>query len=336
MTSKEFVQTAIREITIENFRGIDRLSLSFVGLNDLPTDIVVLAGPNGCGKTTVLEACLIAAEQKGLLRGSSAAQAIRSGADDYKISACLETPRGRIRAEHRSATSRYQKDGGVERSESYFRIPCAYFSSWRAPKFVGPVPITSGKRGKRPSETEENRLWVVKQHLVNAKAYAFMGGGPVRAMDKESRYAAVTQKLDETWRLFHPGSDQHFSVEPAGDDPDAGFDVFLMGPGEQRVALDSLSSGELELFNFVGWMLATKFEGGIICIDEPELHLDPQWHALILRALRKLQPNSQFIVATHSPEVYESVLSFERHFLVPPEDPRAKAWGIQQQTDSQA
>jgi predicted ATP-binding protein involved in virulence len=83
-------------------------------------------------------------------------------------------------------------------------------------------------------------------------------------------------------------------------------------------------------------MLAARFEGGIICIDEPELHLDPQWHALILQALRKLQPNSQFIVATHSPEVYESVLSFERHFLVPPEDPRAQAWGIRQQANSQA
>ena len=150
-TSKAF---AIREIAIENFRGIDRLSLSFIGPNDAPTDIVVLAGPNGSGKTAVLEACLIAAEQKGLLRGSSTAQAIRSGADDYKITACLEMPQGKVRSEHRSAASRYWKDGGVERSESHFRIPCAYFSSWRAPKFVGPVSITTGKRGKRPSETE--------------------------------------------------------------------------------------------------------------------------------------------------------------------------------------
>src|SRR2546425_11929393 len=122
---------------------------------------------------------------------------------------------------------------------------------------------------------------------------------------QNQRKKPATRQSSKSWTK--PGccpilAVQHFSAEPAGDDPDAGFDVFLVGPGERRVALDSFSSGELELFNFVGWMLAARFEGGIICIDEPELHLDPQWHALILRALRNLQPNSQLIVATHSPE----------------------------------
>ena len=46
----------------------------------------------------------------------------------------------------------------------------------------------------------------------------------------------------------------------------------------------------------------------------------------IVRALMNLQPHAQFIVATHSPEIYDAAMSYERHFLVPEDDPRARAW----------
>ena len=76
-------------------------------------------------------------------------------------------------------------------------------------------------------------------------------------------------------------------------------------------------------------MVSAKSDGGFVLIDEPELHLDPQWHRVILRALRRLQPHSQFIVATHSPEIYDSVFSFQRHLLIPKDDPRMKSWSAQ-------
>ena len=102
-----------------------------------------------------------------------------------------------------------------------------------------------------------------------------------------------------TWSLFHPHQKFRFAVEPVSPDVSEGFDVFL-STEDKRISVDQLTSGELELFGFAAWMIAERFEGGIICLDEPELHLDPQWHPLLLEALRRLQPDSQFIVATHS------------------------------------
>jgi hypothetical protein len=190
---------------------------------------------------------------------------------------------------------------------------------------VGAVPVTAGKRGKRPADTESNRVWLAKQYLVNAKAHAVMwplGNRP----GPGSPYETSIQVLNEVWATFHPGTDQHFRVQPVSDDPDAGFDVFLVGPGERHVPLDALSSGQLELFALFGSFLRLKFQEGLVIIDEPELHLDPQWHTLMLRALRRFLPRAQLIVATHSPEVYDSVFSFQRHFLIPSDDPRAVAW----------
>src|SRR5262249_54049345 len=144
-----------------------------------------------------------------------------------------------------------------------------------------------------------------------------------------SSYEATISALHEVWRTFYPGSNQQFAVEPVSDEPEEGFDVYLLGPEGRRVPLDALSSGQLELFALFGSLLRLQFQHGMVFIDEPELHLDPQWHALLLRVLRRLLPQAQFIVATHSPRIYDSVFSFQRFFLVPEDDPRARAWKAQ-------
>lgn len=47
--------------------------------------------------------------------------------------------------------------------------------------------------------------------------------------------------------------------------------------------------------------------GGIVLIDEVDLHLHPQWQSEIANALTRTFPNIQFIISTHSPHVINSV-----------------------------
>jgi ABC-type cobalamin/Fe3+-siderophores transport system ATPase subunit len=302
-------QIGIREISIKNFRGIDELNLSFVGPKREPTQIVVLAGPNGCGKTSVLEACLVALSHERLAKGKVGPSAVRLGEANYAISAIVQT--------ESSVESVYVTS---DRS-AIESLPCAYFSSWRAPGLVGAVGITTGKKGKRPAKTESNRLWVVKQHLVNARAHELF---PASGTNGATRYSETTNRLNGAWQQFYPG--QTFAAEPISSEPDAGFDVFVSGGSQDRISVDDLSSGQLELFLFAGALLVDNWERGVLVIDEPELHLDPQWHRQVIKALVVLKPQCQLIVATHSPEIYHSVRSFERHFLLSEDDERAKAW----------
>ena len=184
--------------------------------------------------------------------------------------------------------------------------------------------VTAGKRGKRPAQTEENRLWLVKQFLVNAKAHALF---PAQEATSESRFSAAMHEINGTWQMFFPG--QSLSAEPESDDPNAGFDVYLRDENGHRLPVDALSSGQLEVLLFAGGLVMEEETSGVILIDEPELHLDPQWHRQILRAIVRLKPQCQIVVATHSPEIYDSVMSYERHFLVPADDPRARSWDLQ-------
>ncbi len=53
---------------------------------------------------------------------------------------------------------------------------------------------------------------------------------------------------------------------------------------------------------------------GILLIDEIELHLHPRWQQTIIPRLREVFPNTQLIVATHSPQVLTTVES--RNILI--------------------
>jgi len=306
------LHAGITEISIRDFRGIDSLDIAFKGPSEYPTQVAVLAGPNGCGKTAVLEACLLAGRYDVLVRGKSGTEAIRRGAEDYVIDVTIQLQND------------VRKVRATSKGKGQAFVPFMYFSSWRAPQLVGSLSITSGKRGRHPAKTEENRLWNIKQFLVNARAHQLF---PSRQPGVEPRYETAMHDLNRVWEMFYPG--QSFTVEPISNDPDEGFDVFLIGPDGFRLPLDLLSSGQLELFSFAGGLLVEEFPQGIILIDEPELHLDPQWHRTVLRAVSLLKPECQVVAATHSPEIYDSVRSFERHFLVPTDDPRARAWSMQ-------
>lgn len=84
--------------------------------------------------------------------------------------------------------------------------------------------------------------------------------------------------------------------------------------GEIVLDFESLSDGEKGLITLFGdiarrlAILNTHIENpldgnAIILIDEIDLHLHPSWQKKIAGALKKVFPNCQFIITTHSPQV---------------------------------
>ncbi|MFT5917423.1 MAG: putative ATP-binding protein involved in virulence [Flammeovirgaceae bacterium] len=55
-----------------------------------------------------------------------------------------------------------------------------------------------------------------------------------------------------------------------------------------------------------GFLTASR---GVVMIDEIETHLHPNWQRKIVPILRKVFPNIQFFITTHSPQVVSSVAS---------------------------
>lgn len=106
----------------------------------------------------------------------------------------------------------------------------------------------------------------------------------------------VEAYADGTIRKLRPHDDNTFGfrVEPVN--------------GGGPFAFDGLSSGQKEIIStlFLIWY-STRKTPCVVLIDEPELHLNSEWHREFINRLIKLAPNNQYIVATHSEDVMDSV-----------------------------
>ncbi len=71
----------------------------------------------------------------------------------------------------------------------------------------------------------------------------------------------------------------------------------------KRLLTDDLSSGEKQLLILLIETLLQKEEPFVFLADEPELSLHVEWQAKVISSIKILNPRSQVIVATHSPEI---------------------------------
>ena len=78
--------------------------------------------------------------------------------------------------------------------------------------------------------------------------------------------------------------------------------------GKGSYTFDGLSSGQKEIIStlFLIWY-HTRNNSMVVLIDEPELHLNPQWHQNFVKRLIHMAPNNQYIMATHSEDIMDSV-----------------------------
>lgn len=90
--------------------------------------------------------------------------------------------------------------------------------------------------------------------------------------------------------------------------------------GGESFSFDGLSSGQKEIVStlFLVWRHSRK-NPAIVLIDEPELHLNAEWHADLVEQLRLIAPHNQYILATHSEDIFRSVEEKQRSLLVPDE-----------------
>jgi len=89
------------------------------------------------------------------------------------------------------------------------------------------------------------------------------------------------------------------------DDKDVGIsngELTIRKDGK-RIPTDDLSSGEKQLLILLIETLLQKEEPFVFLADEPELSLHVEWQAKVISSIKILNPRSQVIVATHSPEI---------------------------------
>lgn len=108
--------------------------------------------------------------------------------------------------------------------------------------------------------------------------------------DKDVKF--VTEALGQvgyTWDLFLKDKNRNTYI------------IQLKKDG-QNFSLDQASSGEVELINFILGLITIGLKGGLIIVDEPELHLHPQWLGVLRGFFMRYGKTggNQLMVVTHS------------------------------------
>ena len=324
----------IRRIQIESLRAIDRLDLDLAPAEGAPLDIAVLAGPNGCGKTSVLEACLWALRQDSAVPRPIPDQPFRirlvveHEGETYEIERTPNSHSVVVRGSERLAVP---KKGLPD----WLRVRAIYFSSWRSPRLIGSIGLSTAG-GKRTPRAQGDALARLKQYLMDLQAASAFGGH--RQPDLPSADALFGQIAD-LWNALYPGRGGRFEG------------VVADGPGPRRVSgsetgqgngaprydlvledrerpygigMNDLSSGEIEVLSMIGSFVMDRTGFDLVLVDEPELHLHPAWHRAIMRVLRRAAPGAQILCATHSEHILDAVYSHQRFTLLRESDPRVR------------
>jgi len=336
----------IEWLELENFRGITKtLTLP------LEPDITVLAGINGSGKSSILDALaillswVVARTRRAGGSGSPIPElSINNSAGYTRIRAETRVPQGlhwqlvktkkghalpkRITRLHDLSSYAKSIRNLIAETQEQWDIPLfAYYPVNRA---VLDIPLRI-----RQSHTF-GLLEAWDESLVGAANFRHFfewfrnredlenennREKPLKSRVEDSQLAVVRKAL----RIFLP----EFKKLAVRRSP---LRMTVRKQGEE-IQINQLSDGEKCLIALVGDLarrlaianpqLEHPLEGeGVVLIDEIDLHLHPAWQRKVLANLNRAFPKCQFIVSTHSPQVLGEAEARQVRLLAQDDDQR--------------
>lgn len=286
----------LKKINISGVAGIDKLSIDF------NRKMNIVCGPNGIGKTTILEcvAQAFSGQQSNILKRrvsseSGEVKAFISVNDvDREVSfpVSVFVPTEGDFSSFRADFSKFLLSLKVARSFSYSALTAVSRDVQKSDHAVS----TENKVGLNIGEVKN---WFVNRYMYSPHEGALT---PVQAHN-----LALAKTF---FGLLNSG----FQFSRV----DAGSNEIMVNTPAGEIYYEYLSSGfksclsilfgivkELEFRFKDPGVMADEFKG-VILVDELELHLHPEWQAKIAQVLTQAFPNAQFIVTTHSPHVIQA------------------------------
>ena len=273
----------IKNLYIENEKRLKNLNINFEN-DEKILDVVVLAGVNGTGKTTVLEVI-------------------------YDYFENFQNDKNKINIELDLEEENYINQNNISKETYLNNLIKDSIKKEKTPKVIYvPAEINFQK-------VKFNLLALYKKRFLNKIDSYIIADIPfyiqmriINTANKESekKLGNVRDEIIAEINGIFDILDMDTRLIGMSTETTEILPIFTNLSGD-KFDINELSSGEKQLFLRTLAIKMLNPENSIILIDEPELSLHPKWQQRIIDVYRKIGKNNQIIIATHSPHILGSV-----------------------------
>ena len=273
----------IKNLYIENEKRLKNLNINFEN-DEKILDVVVLAGVNGTGKTTVLEVI-------------------------YDYFENFQNDKNKINIELDLEEENYINQNNISKETYLNNLIKDSIKKEKTPKVIYvPAEINFQK-------VKFNLLALYKKRFLNKIDSYIIADIPfyiqmriINTANKESekKLGNVRDEIIAEINGIFDILDMDTRLIGMSTETTEILPIFT-NLSEDKFDINELSSGEKQLFLRTLAIRMLNPENSIILIDEPELSLHPKWQQRIVDVYRKIGKNNQIIIATHSPHILGSV-----------------------------
>lgn len=272
----------IKSVTLTNFKRFTNLHIQNIPET---AKLVVLLGPNGCGKTSLFEAFKVWHGYRGYSYTTD---------EEYyrKYITNSTNVADSINIKFYDDNKYFEED---YKSAFYFRTAFRNSPS---------VSVNSLSKMNSPLDFDFKKL-ITNDEMVNDNFQRLYSYTMKQFMDDSNRGKTVGELRDEILESMNKPLSRIFpdlKLNELGNIVEEANFYFSKGV-IKKYKYENLSSGEKSIFDLIlDMVIKTEyFKNTIFCIDEPETHIHTSLQAKFLNELFHLIPeNSQLWIATHS------------------------------------
>ncbi len=284
------------------------------------SDLVVIAGPNGIGKTRLISAFIAFFQNPNVGPVRFQVEATSKAEEDAWGKRILSTDNAQdcnlLRASLQQNRRRRNFNGSVLYYESNRTIqniqPLSY--QWEmADPWEEQVSwnLTFGGLAGRFQDT----LHAIFKKIQNQKTSIANRAITLRQQGHKSMNLEFSDPLDPFRSAFSKLLGPKELVRA-----DLQANTLRFRHKDAEYDINALSSGEREVLNITFDYLLRNPSDCVIFFDEPELHLHPELSTKLISTLKSIGKNNQFILCSHSPDIISSSLDDTVIFLTPKKD----------------
>jgi predicted ATP-dependent endonuclease of OLD family len=342
----------LHSLKVQHFRAIENSTFDFTDNLSKPKQMNLIVGPNGSGKTSILDAIHIVVRTlenplKPRLRDAlefSVSQLVRGRQAKIEFEYSIEEDEARalnevFHALNKNEPFRFNGD------EPPLVVPACV--TWEMPTWKqyehSDFSVSSngvevlGARGQTARAVSMNLIrhslfervggvcYIEQRRSLRAvKNYSLQPNTDDLPSDDILSRLNIYYRKHQTWNEEKYGESYWCQIQKLFNqvclptqlvriESGPDFDTLIVKKNNTEYDLLQMSSGEHQILSVLVGLVAETAVNSIVLIDEVELHLHPVWQKKLVQALREDKSDNQYIFTTHSPFVKQ--LFFEDEII---------------------